>query len=124
MAVLAKNPAILIAEDDPGIRLTLELVLQEEGLDVHFAENGQQAIDLAKSLQPQVMVVDYMMPKKDGRTVVEELKASEATSGIPIVILSGVARGEEQDWKGAHFLGKPFSPDELIDRIRDLLHTK
>ena len=49
----------------------------------------------------------------DGRTVVEELKASADTAGIPIVILSGVARGEEQDWKGAYFLGKPFSPDEL-----------
>jgi DNA-binding response OmpR family regulator len=124
MVLPKKTPAILIAEDDPGIRLTLELVLQEEGLDVHFAENGQQAIDLAKSLNPQVMVVDYMMPEKDGRTVVQELKASAATSGIPIVILSGVARGEEQDWQGAHFLGKPFSPDELIDRIRALLDTK
>ena len=124
MKVMAQTPAILIAEDDPGIRMTLELVFQEENLDVHFAENGQQAIDLAKSLQPQVMVVDYMMPKKDGRTVVEELKSSAATSAIPIVILSGVARGEELDWKGAHFLGKPFSSDELIDRIKGLLVTK
>ena len=124
MTIISKTPSILIAEDDPGIRLTLELVLQEEDLDVHFAENGQQAIDLAKSLQPQVMVVDYMMPKKDGRTVIEELRATKATSGIPIVILSGIARGEEQDWKGAHFLGKPFSPDELVDRIKGLLDTK
>ena len=118
------TPSVVIAEDDPGIRLTLEVVLQEENLDVHFAANGQEALDLARSIHPQVMVIDHMMPKKDGRTVVEELKASADTATIPIVILSGVARGEEQDWNGAEFLGKPFSPDELVDRIKGLLKTK
>ena len=119
-----ETPRILIAEDDAGIRLTLEVVLQEEDWNVHFARNGQEAIDLAKKLDPQVMVVDYMMPKKDGRTVVEELKAIKATSAIPIVILSGVARGEEQDWNGASFLRKPFSPDELVECIKELLRPK
>ena len=116
-----KPPSVLIAEDDPGIRLTLEVVLGEEDFDIHFAANGEEALDLARRLRPKVMVVDHMMPRKDGRAVVEELKADEATRRIPIVILSGVARGEEQDWRGAEFLGKPFSPDELVDRIKSLL---
>ena len=119
-----KVPSVLIAEDDPGIRLTLEVVLQEENLDVHFASNGQEALDLARSIHPQVMVIDHMMPKKDGRTVVDELRASADTATIPMIILSGIARGEEQDWNGAEFLGKPFSPDELVDRIMGLLKTK
>lgn len=116
-------PVVIVAEDDPGIRLTIEVVLAEEAMDVRFASNGEEALELARRLNPQVMVVDHMMPRKDGRTVVEELKASEATRRIPVVILSGVARGEEQDWRGAVFLGKPFSPDELVDRIRSLLQA-
>ena len=122
MSESPKPPAILIAEDDPGIRMTLELVLGEENMEVHFASNGEEALDLARRIRPQVMVLDHMMPRKDGRAVVEELKAHEETKRIPVVILSGIARGEEQDWRGAEFLGKPFSPDELVDRIKSLLN--
>ena len=123
MTISPDAPTVVIAEDDPGIRMTLELVLEQEGLDIHFASNGQEAVDLARTLHPRVMVVDHMMPRKDGRTVVEELKASADTAGIGMIILSGIARGEEQDWKGAQFLGKPFSPDELVDCIKRLLKT-
>lgn len=118
-----KPPTVVIAEDDPGIRLTLEVVLGEEDMDVHFASNGEEALDLARRIKPQVMVVDHMMPRKDGRAVVEELQANEETRRIPVVILSGIARGEEQDWRGAVFLGKPFSPEELIDQIKSLLEA-
>ena len=114
-------PSVLIAEDDPNIRMTLELLFEDEGLDLHFASNGEEALELAHRLRPQVMVLDHMMPRKDGRAVVEELKADEETRSIPVVILSGVARGEEQDWRGAEFLRKPFSPDELLHTIRSLL---
>ena len=113
-----KLPKVVIAEDDPGIRLTIELVLQEEDLDIHFASDGIEALDLARKVQPQLMVVDQMMPKMDGKTVVTELQRDEATRKIPVVILSGMAQGEDEDWHGAEFLGKPFSPDELVDRIR------
>lgn len=111
----------MIAEDDPGIRLTIELVLQEEDLDIHFAADGIEALDLARKVHPQLMVVDQMMPKMDGKTVVNELQRDETTKKIPVVILSGMAQEDDEDWHGAQFLGKPFSPDELVDRIRLLL---
>ena len=110
-----------MAEDDPGIRLTIELVLQEEDLDIHFAADGQEALDLAHKVHPQLMVVDQMMPKMDGKTVVSELQRHESTKKIPVVILSGMEHDENENWYGAEFLGKPFSPDDLVDRIRHLL---
>ena len=117
-----KCPTVVIAEDDPGIRLTLELVLQEEDLDIHCAADGQEALDLARKMRPQLMVVDQMMPKMDGKTVVTELHRDENTREIPVLILSGMEQAEDEDWYGAEFLGKPFSPDELVDRIRLLLN--
>lgn len=116
-------PRVVIAEDDPGIRMTIEFVLEDEDLDVHYASDGEEALDLARKVKPHLMVVDQMMPKMDGRAVVEALKQMDETKEIPIVILSGVARGQDEDWHGADFLGKPFSPDELVKLIKDHLET-
>ena len=117
-------PSVLIAEDDPNIRMTLEVVLEGENLDVHFASDGEEALEIARRVHPQVMVLDHMMPRKDGRAVVQELNADDEMRRIPVVILSGIARGEEQDWEGAEFLRKPFSPEALVHTIRDLLEAK
>ncbi len=103
--------------------MTIEFVLEDEDLDVHYASDGEEALDLARKVKPHLMVVDQMMPKMDGRAVVEALKQMDETKEIPIVILSGVARGQDEDWHGADFLGKPFSPDELVKLIKDHLET-
>lgn len=117
------GPKILIAEDDAGVRLTLEFILADEGFDVLLAEDGEQALRLARAEAPDLILLDNMMPKLDGRQVFEALKGEMATSGIPVVILTGMTPDKSDEWAGAHFVLKPFAPGSLVASIRELLET-
>jgi DNA-binding response OmpR family regulator len=116
---LAK-PVVLVAEDDANVRMAIEFVLKYEGFEVLFARDGEEALKLARSSVPDCILLDQVMPKMDGKEVFGELKNHAATSGIPVLVLSGAdqAKGE---WAGADFVGKPFSPDDLIARIRTVV---
>ncbi|MEA2447182.1 MAG: hypothetical protein QOK47_819 [Actinomycetota bacterium] len=103
------------------MRMTLEFVLEDEGFEVILAEDGEQALALALSETPDVILLDQIMPKLDGKQVLTALRAAVSTKDIPVLVLTGMARGAPEDWPGAHFVGKPFSPDELVDRIRKVL---
>jgi len=112
-----RQPVVLVAEDDPSVRMTIEFVLEDEGFRVVLAEDGEQALRLARELAPDVILLDQVMPKLDGREVLTALRQDEATRDIPVFVLSGMSRSHG-DWPDAHFVGKPFSPDDLVDRIR------
>ena len=112
---------VLVAEDDPSVRMTIEFVLTDEGFEVLLAEDGEEALRMALEATPDIILLDQMMPKMDGKEVLMALRADPSTSKIPVVVLSGMARGAPTDWPGAHFVGKPFSPDALVTRIRDVL---
>jgi DNA-binding response OmpR family regulator len=103
--------------------MTLEFVLEDEGFEVVMAEDGEQALALAFSEAPDVILLDQIMPKLDGKQVLAALRESDLTRATPVLVLSGMARGAPEDWPGAHFVGKPFSPDELVERIRKVLST-
>ncbi len=115
------QPVVLVAEDDPSIRLALEFLLKYEGFQVVFAEDGAKALEVAKNDLPDVILLDHVMPKMDGKEVYAALKDHDATSSIPVLVLTGMARTDAEDWQGADFVGKPFSPDELVRRIRAVL---
>lgn len=115
---------MLVAEDDASVRMTIEFVLKDEGFDVTLAGDGEEALELAKDSLPDVILLDQIMPKMDGREVLAALREHEATSQIPVVVLTGMARGEPEDWPGAHFVGKPFSPEALVQRIRAILDER
>lgn len=114
------EPLVLVAEDDASVRLTIELVLQVEGFDVVCAEDGEQAVRIAQEAHPDVILLDQVMPRMDGKSAFAILKQNASTSDIPVFVLTGMADGDEQ-WPGAHFIGKPFSPDHLVERIRNVL---
>jgi DNA-binding response OmpR family regulator len=101
--------------------MTLEFVLEDEGFEVLHAEDGEEALNLALSSQPHAILLDQLMPKMDGRQVFSALRREDATKAIPVFVLSGMQRQSEDDWAGAHFVGKPFSPEELVQRIRAAL---
>ena len=115
---LAAKPVVLIAEDDPSVRMAIEFVLKYEGFDILFAEDGQEALEVARESIPDCILLDHMMPKMDGKEVLGELKGHDSTSRIPVLVLSGVANEEGARWPGVDFVGKPFSPEDLIERIR------
>lgn len=112
---------VLVAEDDASVRLTIEFVLQDEGFEVFLAEDGEEALKIAQTELPDVILLDQIMPKLDGKQVLHALRADESTKDIPVFVLTGMARGAPEEWPGARFVGKPFSPEELVVMIRQRL---
>jgi DNA-binding response OmpR family regulator len=115
------GPLILVAEDDASVRLTLEFVLKDEGFEVICVADGEKALAQALESSPAAILLDQIMPKMDGKQVLAALRREEATKDIPVLVLSGMGRGAPGDWPGAEFVGKPFSPDDLVRRIRNVL---
>jgi len=113
-----KGIKILLVDDEPNILQFLELGLQNEGFDVQTAQDGMSAMTLIKSFQPQVVVLDVMMPGMDGFEVCRMLKKSE---NVAVIMLT--ARDEVDDrvkglTMGADdYMVKPFSFEELLARI-------
>jgi DNA-binding response OmpR family regulator len=124
------KPLVLIAEDDAGVRMTLEFVLADEGFEVLSAEDGEQALNLALERSPDAILLDGRMPKMTGKQVLTALRALRATAETPVFVLSGMdpafenAGGADAEWPGAHFIGKPFDPDELVEGIRRVLDAQ
>ena len=115
------SPKVLVAEDDRSVRMTIEFVLEDEGFEVHMAADGAEALQKAREILPDVILLDQIMPKMDGKEVFAALRADESTRSIPVIVLTGMARGAPSEWPGAHFVGKPFAPEELVDQIRELV---
>ena len=114
---------VLVAEDDPSVRLTLKFILEDEGFEVLFAENGEEALAVARSSLPDVILLDQMMPRMGGKQVLGHLRGANETSGIPVFVLTGMGLDSSPEWEGATFVGKPFDPDDLVDRIKNVLGT-
>lgn len=112
---------ILVAEDDPSVRLTLQFVLADEGFEVLVAADGQAAVELATSERPDAILLDRMMPKLNGKQVLEALRADEDLRDIPIFVVSGLDEASPEEWPGVVFVGKPFAPEVLVGRIRHAL---
>lgn len=114
---------MLLAEDDRSVRTSLARALELEGNVVLLAENGEEALRVAQTTEPDIIVADWMMPYLDGVTLCHRLRA--AGSRVPILMLT--ARTELGDRVTAldtgadDFLAKPFALDELLARIRALV---
>lgn len=116
---------VLIADDEPNIVVSLEFLMKREGYEVSIARDGQQALDLVRSLRPDMVLLDVMMPSKTGFEVLQAVRADEAIAGTKILILT--AKGRETDTAKGLALGadaymtKPFSTRELAARVREML---
>jgi len=114
--------SILIVEDDTTLRETLALNLSEEGYNVLVAEDGEEGLEKARADQPDLVLLDVMLPRLDGLTVCRMLRKN---NDVPIILLT--ARGTETDKivgleMGADdYIVKPFSLGELLARIRAAL---
>ena len=119
---------ILIVDDEQDILELLNYNLFREGYQVVSAETGEQAYDLANTKAPNLIILDLMLPGIDGLEVCKRLKKNPHTEIIPIIMLT--AKGEEADIVTGLELGaddyvtKPFSPKELVARIRAVLRRK
>ncbi|HIJ80299.1 MAG TPA: response regulator [Desulfuromonadales bacterium] len=121
-------PKVLIVDDEPFIRLLLEQTLEEledEGVELITADNGETALDIIKCETPEIVFLDVMMPKMNGFDVCNAVKNELGISGVYIVLLT--AKGQEFDkQKGADagadvYMTKPFNPDEVLQKARSVL---
>lgn len=118
------NTTILLAEDEPALGLIIKESLETRNFNVILCENGEKAYEAYKEAKPELLVLDVMMPKKDGFTLAKEIRMEDNT--IPIIFLT--AKSQTQDVVegftigGNDYLKKPFSMEELIVRINNLLN--
>jgi len=119
-----KTTTILLAEDEPALGMIIKESLETRNFNVLLCENGDKAYEVYKTQQPELLVLDVMMPKKDGFTLAKEIRAMDDT--VPIIFLT--AKSQTQDvvegftLGGNDYLKKPFSMEELIVRINNLLN--
>lgn len=116
---------ILIVDDDPDILDVLELTLPQEEYEVIQASNGEQALEKVYERPPDLIILDYIMPKIDGRSVCKKLKKDVLLRHLPIILLTGKSdikdRVEGLDAGADDYIVKPFEPEELLARIRMIL---
>jgi len=116
---------ILVVDDEAYLLQILDFSLGAEGYEVVTAEDGEQAIQKAKSEQPDLIVLDIMMPKIDGYEACRKLKQDPAMKDVPVILLT--AKGRDIDRKlglevGADdYITKPFSPSKLLEKIGSFL---
>ncbi|MEI6730954.1 MAG: phosphate regulon transcriptional regulator PhoB [Pseudomonadota bacterium] len=116
---------VLLVEDEIAIVTMLRYNLEREGFKVYSTGEGDEAVTLVKAHQPDIIILDWMLPGMSGVDICATLRKQEETKTVPIIMLS--ARGEESDRirgldAGADdYMTKPFSPSELIARIRAVL---
>jgi DNA-binding response OmpR family regulator len=116
---------VLVVDDERSIRLLCRVNLSASGIDVLEAESGRAAMELARREQPDLVLLDVMMPDVDGWTVARELADDERTREIPIVFLT--ARAESADKRmgqqlgGVGYVVKPFDPVTIGDFVEDVI---
>jgi DNA-binding response OmpR family regulator len=118
-------PKIMIVDDDTEIASLVEATLTRDDYEIIKAHNGQDAVAQAKAQHPDLILMDVMMPKKDGYTACREIRADPETADIRIVMLTSMG-GEEQVRKGFEagadgYMVKPFSPVALITKVHEML---
>jgi DNA-binding response OmpR family regulator len=116
---------VLVIDDEAPIRLLCRVNLEAEKMEVIEASDGPTGLEKARNEEPDVILLDVMMPGLDGWQVAEELLDGDSTSSIPIVFLTARAevrdRARGLDLGGIDYITKPFNPIELAPFVRDLL---
>ena len=116
---------LLLVDDEPNILISLEFLMKREGCQVLLARDGVEALELLAQHRPDLILLDVMMPRKNGFEVCQELRANDAFKSIRILMLT--AKGRDTDVAKGLALGadaymtKPFSTRELVEKVRSLL---
>jgi len=124
----SKKKKILVADDEPAIRSLITLHLRRRGYEVVTAEDGVRACEAAQSEVPDLVLLDLMLPGRDGYSVLMNLRSNATTRNVPVVFLTGEAREEHEEISSAlganGFMQKPFSADQLAAVVETALRGK
>lgn len=118
---------ILIVDDEPNILLSLEFLLKKNGYQVYIARNGEEALHIAEEQQPELIILDIMMPKVDGYEVCERVKSQDIFTTPKVIFLS--AKSKETDIEKGYaagadmYISKPFSTRNLVKSVKEILQN-
>ncbi len=125
---------VLIVDDDPDVRMFNATVVEENGYTPVEATNGEEGLKMVKRDRPDLVLLDVLMPKQSGIRLYRELKTDKSLIGIPVIMLSGVAKrtflrsqkaltefGDKPVPEPEIYLEKPVEPDELAREIKKIL---
>lgn len=116
---------ILSADDDPVVQQFVSSILVENGYEVYTATDGEEAVAQAKALVPDLMILDLIMPYRDGYEVLRLLREAPETRDVPVIILSAKSKEEDiirgLEGGAEDFIIKPFNALELVARVRKVL---
>jgi len=116
---------VLVVDDEPNIVVSLEFIIRQAGFDVRVAHDGEAALASLAEKLPDLVLLDVMMPKRDGFDVCQTIRANPAWKRLPVIMLT--ARGREIDREKGLALGvddyitKPFSTRDIVELIRQRL---
>ena len=116
---------ILVVDDDPAIRDLIGALLSAEDYELTFAEDGAEALEIARTREPDVILLDVTMPMMDGLEACRQLKEDVRTAGIPVLLLTARAGFDDrvagEEAKADAYLTKPFSPFTLTRMVEHLV---
>jgi DNA-binding response OmpR family regulator len=116
---------VLIVDDEPNIVISLEFLMKREGFAVAVARDGEEGLAAIRAGRPDLVVLDVMMPRRNGYEVLEAVRADPSLAGVRILMLTAKGRPAESE-KGLEmgadaYMPKPFSTRELVDKAKSLL---
>lgn len=119
---------VLIVDDEPNIVLALELLMKKEGYEVHTVADGDRAVQAARELRPDLILLDIMIPKMDGYAVCQKIRSDADLKGISIIMLTAKGREVERE-KGLAlgadlYITKPFSTRQVVLKVKELLAAR
>jgi two-component system response regulator VicR len=126
MDEVSPTASILYIEDDPEMIELVSMILTRQGYQVSGANGGRKGLELAQGDRPDLILLDLMMPDMDGWDVYQQLKSSELTHNIPVIVITAKSQTIDQVlWiqiaKVDAYIIKPFRPDELIESVKNVL---
>jgi CheY-like chemotaxis protein len=115
-------------DDDPGIRMLLSKFLQREGFETLMAENGLEGVEIAKKQQPDLIIMDVVMPQMDGLTAARLIKFYKPLSNVPVLFLTAKDAEKEielaQEVRAEVYITKPFDVRQVIDVVKEIVAGK
>lgn len=122
----ASKPTILLVEDDTFLSGMYVTKLTHEGFDVQLATDGEEAVRQARAVLPDIVLLDIVLPKKDGFHVLEEIKTDETTKDIPVILLTNLGQKDDVD-RGLKLGAKDylikahFMPSEVVQKVKETI---
>ncbi len=125
---MGNKPVVLVVDNEPNNFALIEILLFREGYEFHYQESGKGAIAFLDNIQPDLILLDVIMPETDGIEVCQQIKSNQRWQHIPIIIVTSLSEKEDLacclDAGADDFVGKPINGNELRARMRSMLRIK